>query len=81
MGVGGGGGGGGATSCLQKLHPFAKHSKLYHRYPFRFCLLTWMGIALDKELFFQPKSVYVFLISRRKYIMWVLIRRASGRGF
>ena len=28
-------------------------------------------IALDKALFFQPKSVYFFLISQRKHMLWV----------
>ena len=41
-----------------------------------------IAIALDKVLFFfQPKSIYIFPISRRKHILWVLIRSASQHMF
>ena len=38
-------------------------------------------IDLDKAFFFQPKGIYIFLISRRKHMLWVLTRSASTRRF
>ena len=38
-------------------------------------------ISLDKAIIFQPKSIYIFLISRQKRMLWVLIRSASMTCF
>ena len=46
----------------------------------RVCFLV-KHIALDKALFFPPKSISIFLISRRKHMLWVHIRSASLRRF
>ena len=38
-------------------------------------------IALNKTLFSTKKYLYIFLTSRRKHMLWVLIRNASPRYF
>ena len=50
---------------------------------FKICLprlVKTKFIALDKALF-QPKRIYIFLISRRKHMLWILIRSALVRHF
>ena len=40
-----------------------------------------ISIPLEKALFFHPKVLIFFLISSRKYMLWVLIRSTSLRCF
>ena len=45
----------------------------------RFIVLT-LGKALDK-MFFESKSIDIFLTFPQKHMLWVLIRSASVRRF